>query len=79
MTTSFLHVVLPQLPPRKTSQNGGGGGGEEGEDKIQSACVCGCKERSIRFYSTRPRCGGSVPIADIKVQFPSPFEEAKWM
>ena len=40
MTTSFLHVVLPQLPPRKTSQNGGGGGEEGGEGQIQSACVC---------------------------------------
>ena len=39
MTTSFLHVVLPQLPPRKTSQNGGGGGEEGGEGQIQSACV----------------------------------------
>ena len=39
MTTSFLHVVLPQLPPRKTSQNGGGGGEEGGEGQIQSPYV----------------------------------------
>ena len=77
MTTSFLHVVLPQLPPRKTSQNGGGGGGEEGEGQIQSTCVC--VRRGLPGFTSLDQGGGSVPIADIKVQFPSPFEEVKWM
>ena len=52
MTMSFLHEVLPQLPPRKTSQNGGGGGGE-GEGHNQSLGVYLCERvrggRHVRY------------------------------
>ena len=36
MAMSFLHVVSPQLPPRKTSQNEEGGTGEGGNGDNQA-------------------------------------------
>ena len=56
MAMSLLQEVLPQLPPRKTSQNGGGRGGggvdhSHANEKMQwDVCKCGsfeCKKIGI--------------------------------